>query len=69
MNVMNSLKNKVLPAHIAERKIMSCNFDMNVSDIYSVPTPEEACERVYKAMVRNLAKRYRNEKSISNRSG
>lgn len=64
MNMVNSLTKKMLPARITEKMDMACNFDKNLSDIYLVPTPEAACERIYHQMVEALALRYKNESSF-----
>ena len=64
MNMVNSLTKKVLPARIIEKMDLACNFDRNLGEIYLVPTPEAACERVYRQMTETLALRYRNERSF-----
>ena len=60
INLMNSLKKRFLPKRIIDKMDTACQFDGRLSDIYLVPNPEAASQKVYLRLVEALLQRYAN---------
>ena len=64
INMLNSLKRRILPKRMVDKIDRACQFDGNLSDIYLVPTPEVACEKVYRNFCEALTTRYDNQRNF-----
>lgn len=64
INMLNSLKRRILPKRMVDKIDRACQFDGNLSDMYLVPTPEAACEKVCRNFCKALTTRYNNQRSF-----